>query len=207
MGEISFSDNYNDMSDETGFQFEFYCEGCGDVWRTEYKRYLAGTTSGIFKTVGSLLGGLLGGAERVADQVSDAGYRSAHDKAFVESVEQAKIHFQRCRQCGNYFCNKCFNMNLRLCATCAPSIDEASNIAARQAEIAIAAEKAAAAVKSGKRRTDGNVICPSCGARVRSGKFCSECGEPMTEKKRCKSCDAELEGSPKFCPECGQRLS
>jgi membrane protease subunit (stomatin/prohibitin family) len=206
MGEIAFSNNYNDISDETGFQFEFYCEACGDVWRAEYKRYLAGTTSGIVKTVGSLLGGLLGGAERVADQVSDAGYRGAHDKAFAEAVEQAKVHFQRCRRCGNYFCSKCYNPNLKLCTNCAPSVEEESNVAARQAEIEMATEKAASAVKSGKRQTDGNVVCESCGARVKPGKFCSECGGTMSTKLHCRSCNAELEGSPKFCPECGQKL-
>jgi rRNA maturation endonuclease Nob1 len=85
-------------------------------------------------------------------------------------------------------------------------VEEESNVAARQAEIEMATEKAAASVKSGKRQTDGNVVCESCGARVKPGKFCSECGGTMTIKLHCKSCNAELEDSPKFCPECGQRL-
>ena len=85
----------DDISDRTGFQFEFFCEGCGDAWRTEYNRYLVGTANSFLDSVSSLVGGLLGGARSVADQVSDAGYRSAHDRAFAEALEAAKLHFRR----------------------------------------------------------------------------------------------------------------
>jgi hypothetical protein len=205
MTEIAFSNHYHDISEKTGFQFEFYCEACGDAWRTEYKRYLAGTASGFLGSVSSLMGGLLGGAEHVADRMSDAGYRTAHDQAFAEAVEQAKVHFKRCRRCGNYFCNQCFNPNLKLCTACAPSVEEEAHVAARQTEIEMAAEKAQEAVKKGKTPTDGNVVCPGCGARVKASKFCAECGQPIQGKQRCASCQAEIEPGTKFCPECGQR--
>jgi hypothetical protein len=205
MAEISFSNNYNDISEKTGFQFEFFCEACGDAWRTEYKRYLTGTASSFLGSVSSLVGGLLGGAEHVADRMSDAGYRTAHDQAFAEAVEQAKGHFKRCRRCGNYFCNQCFNPNLKLCTACAPSVEEEANVAARQTEIEMASERAQEAVKKGKKVTDGLVVCPGCGARVKSSKFCSECGQPIQSKLRCTSCQAEIESGTKFCSECGQR--
>jgi hypothetical protein len=205
MGEISFSNNFRDISDRTGFQFEFFCESCGDAWRTEYNRYLAGTASSFLGSVSSLVGGLLGGAQNVANQVSDAGYRSAHDKAFAESVEQAKIHFKRCRRCGNYFCDRCYNINLKLCTSCAPSVEEEAHVAARQAEIAMATEKAQDAVKAGQMVTDSNVVCSHCGARVKATKFCSECGQSLQGKPHCQGCQAEIEPGTKFCPECGQK--
>ena len=47
MSEIQFSDNYNDLSTDTGFQFEFYCEHCHDAWRSPFDRYAAGTAESV----------------------------------------------------------------------------------------------------------------------------------------------------------------
>ena len=47
MSEIQFSDNYNDLSTDTGFQFEFYCEHCHEAWRSPFDRYAAGTAEGL----------------------------------------------------------------------------------------------------------------------------------------------------------------
>ncbi len=205
MAEISFSDNYSDLSEREGFQFEFYCERCGDAWRSEFKRYAAGTAGSILDTASSLLGGLLGGARDVADRIGDAGYRKAHDKAFAEAVEQAKVHFKRCRRCGNYFCAKCFNPSVNLCTGCAPSVEDEANVAAREAEIEMARQKAQAAVMRGKKTTDGHVVCEACGARVAMAKFCAECGAKMEIKPLCSACQAELVPGAKFCPECGEK--
>ena len=205
MSEISFSDNYSDISEDTGFQFEFYCEHCRDAWRTEFKRYLAGSASGFLNTAGSLLGGIFGQAGQVVDRVKDAGYKTAHDRAFQEAVEQAKDHFHRCRRCHNYFCNKCFNPKLNLCVADAPSVEEEANVAARQKEIELAQLRAQSAVESGKRKTDEHVVCPSCDARVPSSKFCSECGGALAATPRCRECETDLLPGAKFCPECGTK--
>lgn len=203
MSEISFGDNYSDISESTGFQFEFYCEQCRDAWRTEFKRYAAGTASSFLGSAGSLLGGFLGSAGHVADRLSDAGYKAAHDRAFQEALTQAKAHFHRCRRCSNYNCNKCYNPNLHLCTSCAPSIEEEANVAAREAEIEAARTRAQSAVASGGRKTDENVVCGSCSARVKASRFCSECGESLNAKPECRDCRAEIQPGAKFCPECG----
>jgi len=203
--EIQFGDNYGDLSDDTGFQFEFYCEGCNDAWRSEFKAYLPGKASRLLDAAGGILGGVLGGAGQAADYVKDAGYRTAHDKAFRQAIEEAKVHFNRCHRCGNYFCNKCFNPELNLCVGCAPSVEEEASVAAREAEIEMARAEAQEAVQAGKRKTDDNVVCPSCGARVIRAKFCSECGAELGKKLVCSSCGAELVPGAKFCPECGTR--
>jgi hypothetical protein len=205
LSEIAFSDNYSEVSDNSGFQFEFYCEHCRDAWRTEYKRYLAGTASGILDTASSLLGGLFGGAARVGDHVRDAGYRMARDKAFAEAIEGAKVHFHRCRRCTSYVCAQCFNPSVNLCTSCAPSVEEEANVAAREMEVDLARTKAQEQVQAGKLQTDNHVICSACQARVAPSKFCSECGAAMVAQHLCVKCGTELQPGTKFCSECGTR--
>lgn len=83
MSEIAFHDDYVDLSDSRGFQFESCCERCHDAWRAEFTRCMASTARDLLGTASSLLGGLFGGAETVADQISDARYRTAHGRAFA----------------------------------------------------------------------------------------------------------------------------
>ena len=205
MGEISFADNFNDISDETGFQFEFYCERCNDTWRCEYRRYIAGTASSILNTASGILGGVLGTADRVADHVKDAAYRSAHDKAFAAAIEDAKRHFHRCRQCGNYVCAKCYNPDIHLCTGCAPSIAEAADVAKREAELDRATFDGYREGWKKDHKLAQYVICPGCGAHVSPAKFCSECGAELGAKTVCVKCGAELPEGAKFCPGCGAK--
>jgi hypothetical protein len=205
VSEIHFHNNFNDLSSDTAFQFEFYCQHCNDAWRTPPVQYLAGAASGLLGTASSILGGILGGASQAANYVRDAGYKSAHDKAFTQAIEQAQQHFQRCRKCSAYVCAQCYNPELHLCTSCAPSIAEEANAAARETEIEMARSKAQKNVQSGKRKTDNTVTCPSCGARVKPSKFCSECGQPLQTKSECTSCHAEIPPGSKFCPECGAK--
>ena len=50
MGEIQFSDNINDLSTDSDFQFEFYCEHCRDAWRSPFDRYAAGTAENLLSS-------------------------------------------------------------------------------------------------------------------------------------------------------------
>lgn len=48
------------------------------------------------------------------------------------------------------------------------------------------------------------VVCPSCNAHVKPGKFCLECGKPLVKAKvRCIKCNAEIDEGSKFCNVCG----
>jgi hypothetical protein len=46
MTELKFSDNYSDLSEQSGvsagFQFEFYCERCNDRWRSTFVPFKSG---------------------------------------------------------------------------------------------------------------------------------------------------------------------
>ena len=51
--------NYRDISPPSGdvgagFQFEFFCESCGDTWKTPFKPYRAGQANGVFRRFGYL---------------------------------------------------------------------------------------------------------------------------------------------------------
>jgi len=69
MGEIKFSDNYNDLSQQSGvnagFQFEFFCERCNDTWRADFVPYRSGQASGWLSKAGGILGGYSEGHRRL----------------------------------------------------------------------------------------------------------------------------------------------
>ena len=60
----SFTRNYNDLSTEAGFQFEFFCDCCGNGVKSSFmqsstygQRQRSERTGRIASTLGSLLGG------------------------------------------------------------------------------------------------------------------------------------------------------
>lgn len=205
MSEIEFSRNFGDLSESTGFQFEFFCASCGDAWRTEFQRYAAGTAGQLLGGAAGVLGGFLGRAADAANVMRDAGYKHAHDKAFEEAIKAAEVHFHRCHKCNAHVCSQCYNPNLHLCTNCAPSVEVESDTAAREKEIEMARASAQAQVEGGHRETDENVVCESCAARVKPGKFCPECGAKMQVKHFCGECGVEISPEVKFCPECGAK--
>ncbi len=176
--ESLFGDNYSDLSDETGFQFDFTCEGCNDAWRSPLKKYLAGEASQWLNTAGSLLGGLMGNVGSAAESVRDAGYKQAREKAFREAAAEAVKHFSCCSRCRNYFCGKCWNKTKRLCINCAPDVSREAAAAENEVEI----EKERTAIQEGKK--------PKSAAKPKA--FCADCGE-------------KLPAVSKFCPACGKK--
>jgi hypothetical protein len=105
MSEIKFSKNFSDHSVQSGanagFQFEFYCESCGDAWRTEFVPYRGGQATSWLGKAAGIFGGVLGNVESAAEGLAQAGYGKAHDEAFAAAIEQAKRHFHRCAGCPN----------------------------------------------------------------------------------------------------------
>ena len=84
--KIEFINNYNDLSTDNGFQFEFTCNRCGTGYRSSFKEFMLGKASGLLDIAGNLLGGALGRASSVGQQVKSAAWERAHDKAFVEAT-------------------------------------------------------------------------------------------------------------------------
>lgn len=212
MGEFKFSDNYTDLSEESGaragFQFEFTCERCGDAWRSDFVPYTAGQAADWVGRAAGMFGGVLGSVSDAADGLSDKAYGVAHDKAFQEAIAQAQAHFHRCPRCTNYFCDTCWNTEAGLCYDCAPSAEVEIEAAYASGKTSAAGEKAAlAGTHDGKHmevKERRQLVCPSCGAPNEGAKFCPGCGTKLGQVKFCAGCGAEIPEGAKFCPECGQ---
>jgi membrane protease subunit (stomatin/prohibitin family) len=206
MSEMQFSDNYNDLSTDTGFQFEFYCEHCHDAWRSPFERYAAGTAESLLGAAEGLFGGIFGTARNAVSQVRGAGWQKARDAALRKAVEQARGHFHRCPRCANHYCDNCWNEDEGTCIVCVPRLDPELAAIRREAKVQKARDVAYASAQVSQEDLAERVVsCRTCGAPVGRGKFCPECGEPTSLTRTCAECSAEVPGSAKFCPECGAK--
>jgi len=128
--ELSFSNNYTDVSQQygtgAGFQFEFYCECCRDTWRSPFEPYRSAQAAGWLQRMGGVASSFLGSAGNVLDEAAEgyarAGWGNARDEAFRQAIEHAKSHFHRCAKCHDYACDKCFSTESGLCNRCAPDL-------------------------------------------------------------------------------------
>lgn len=72
MTKIEFTSNYNDLSTDQGFQFEFNCNRCSTGYRTSFKPYTIGKISGALDTASSLFGGIFSHASTIGDRARTA---------------------------------------------------------------------------------------------------------------------------------------
>jgi hypothetical protein len=208
-GIIPFTDNYRDLSNDRGYQFEFVCERCGNGYRSPFQMDKVATGKNLLKGLGRLTGGKLQELGWASDQVVDRSTNSpAKDRALGVAVEAVKDQFKQCRGCGNWVCAAlCWNHDIGQCLTCSPSVAEEVSRAQAEAQVQQIREK----VKDTDWTADldlttrAKVKCPSCGAPAEGGKFCASCGAPLDPTKHCTNCGAELKADTKFCGECGQK--
>jgi len=206
---IKFVRNYDDLSTDRGFQFEFYCDRCGTGYRTHFQASATGLVTEALDVASGLFGGVLGSAADVSERVHSAAWEQAHDKAFAAAVEEIKPNFIQCRRCTQWVCREmCWNAERGLCKECAPEVEAA--YAAAQVEATI--EQGREAIREteyvsaeDKERLKEAVMaaCPKCGAEVSGGKFCPECGAPLKTERFCTECGGKIPATAKFCPECG----
>jgi hypothetical protein len=206
---IEFTDNYEDLSTDVGFQFKFYCERCGNGYMSEFRPYGAGRAVGLLGAMGSLLGGR---AARVADsayEVQRAVGGPAHDRALKEAVQEVRPHFHQCSRCGEWVCDVCWNASRGLCEQCAPDTQEELAAAQQEKMIEQMRERVADTDYAEQINVADTAVttCPHCGATVSGGKFCNECGKPLVAERVCGKCGASNEADAKFCSECGERFA
>lgn len=208
--EIEVISNYNDLSTERGFQFEFECQRCGAGLRTPFKAWAVGTASGLLDTASGLLGGVFSSAAQVGEEVRTSAWEQAHDAAFKEAVEDIKPKLVQCPRCSSWVCREnCWNTKRGLCKECAP--DLGVEMSAAQASRSVEEVWAHAAMaeedkKLGKEhwRETIRATCPNCEAPLAvNAKFCPECGAKLKDVSKCAQCGAKLTPGAKFCPECG----
>ena len=207
MATIPFTDNYQDLSSNRGYQFKFFCQKCGNGYMSTFQASKLGTAAAAANAAASLLGGIFGRAAQGAQSLQQMMAGPQHDAALDAAVREISPLFKQCTRCGQWVCEPvCWNKKAGLCESCAPDLDE--EIAAAQASAARdqVIEKVKDVDFIGQRNLAQGVgvLCPKCGAKTQGGKFCPECGTPISPKRKCANCGAEADGSPKFCPECGK---
>ena len=204
--ELRFSKNSADLSTEGGFQFEFYCDRCGDAWRSRFDTYELGVASQALDTASSLFGGLLGRAADVADRAQDAAWQKAHDLAFRRAAAEYQQRFHRCNRCAQHFCDRCWNPERQLCLECAPDVATEMAAAQQAATVAQVVDKVSERDYTANLDLSGEAVarCPKCEARLDVGaKFCAECGTRLGVAQFCSECGVQLKPGAKFCFGCG----
>lgn len=204
---VPFTDNFRDLSNTEGFQFEFVCERCGNGYRSPFQADLMEKGRGLLRSAGGLFGGKLSNITNAADQALDRGTNSgAKDKALAAAVEAVRPQFKQCRACGNWVCvDVCWNAEVGQCASCSPFVVDELSRAQAAAQVEQIREKV--------RETDwtadldtttrAKVACPACGAAVEGGKFCASCGAKLNPTAFCTECGSQIPAGAKFCAECG----
>ncbi len=201
-GFTPFTENYTDLSDENGYQFEFRCDVCGNGYRSEFIRSHLGTA-------GTILGGASGifnnlwGASRAADTAKNVLDRGSRDDALKKAANEIMPLFTRCPRCNNWVDETCWNGERGLCVNCAPNLvtemeAERSSVGLQQMREAMQKETVFSGDTSARK-----TVCPNCGKPVGSEKFCSNCGTPLGTP-HCTNCGAEMPAGARFCGNCGK---
>ena len=211
--KIPFTDNYQDLSTERGYQFKFLCERCGNGYLSSFKKSTTGTISGAARVFGSLFdsGGRIAST---SDEVHRMTAGTAHDKAFEEAIEEIRPSFIQCPRCTKWVCKeRCWNEEKGLDKECAPDVgvEMAAAQAARTVEEIHAHAQVASEDLPSKVDWKSNRLkasCPKCAAPLPGNvKFCPNCGENLYMGKKCAKCKAELSPGAKFCLECGEKVT
>src|SRR6185503_5458609 len=72
MATQTFTRNHRDHSNDTGFQFEFFCDKCGNGHRSSFQTSGMGVAASMLKAAGALFGGGMSRVGYGADHVKDA---------------------------------------------------------------------------------------------------------------------------------------
>ncbi len=187
MSAIEFTDNYQDLSTDMGFQFKFNCERCGDGYMSTFRANTIGVVGGLLRGASSFLGGALGNIGHTAYEVQRAVGGPQHDAALSQAVEEVKPLFKKCRRCGDWVCEQvCWNTHKDMCKRCAPVAEEEENKRMSEKGKEVAAK------------------CPECGSPTLGKKFCPQCGHKMgAAESFCRQCGVKLTPNTKFCGDCG----
>jgi len=215
MAANAFTRNYRDHSNDTGYQFEFFCDKCGNGFRSSFNASALGVGAKVGKALGSLFGGKLWNAGVAADHLKDGLRGSAWDSAFNSAIEEIKPRFRQCTRCGSWVCPEvCWNEARQLCETCAPDLAEE----AASAQAHIASQQAAEKMRNVDQiegfdpKAQMLASCPNCKSRLPAGaRFCADCGKPVgaaaAGPKHCTGCGAQLSPGAKFCAGCGAAVA
>jgi hypothetical protein len=183
--------NYRDISTSmsdvsAGFQFEFFCEKCGETSRSAFKPYRKGQITGWLNRFAFMFYDL-NKAGRATGAFAEAGSSGAKGDALEEARAAAAALYERCDSCRKWVGRECWNSSTGSCRECATKA--ASNTADTSGYGASAG---------------GGATCPNCQSPSHGGRFCAECGFDMASThKSCPACGVTLPRQARFCTDCG----
>jgi hypothetical protein len=207
---IPFTDNYQDLSTERGFQFKFHCERCGSGHMSTFQPNALGQAEGFLEAAGSVVGGIFGRLSSGVKSVQQMAGGPQHDAALRHAVEELAPMFTQCRRCGNWTCREiCFNKTANMCKQCAP-IAEEEETAIRAGHVQTQVANDLFLEENKRMSAKGKEVaakCGKCGEPTLGKKFCPNCGEPTASHlQNCPQCGVKLTPGAKFCGECGTKL-
>jgi Double zinc ribbon len=200
MALTEFVRNVQDLSDDGGYKFRFHCDRCSDGVESQYVR----SSANVLKTGVQVMQMLrnFGGWGSTAVEGIDRGLRGKeHDAAYERAVNEAMVHFTKCSRCGLRVCEHCWNGQVGLCESCAPTSSEEAAAAASRLQT----EQAVTAVSNGEP-APGASTCPVCARPSGGGRFCQHCGASVTAVASCGQCGHQLPVGASFCGQCGNRV-
>jgi Double zinc ribbon/Prokaryotic RING finger family 2 len=218
MSTQTFTSNYHDHSNQNGYQFEFFCDHCGNGHRSNFRTSKMGLAATMARAAGNVFGGEAWGVGWGATTMQDPFRGPAWDAAFKSAIEECKPYFRQCTMCGKWVCPAvCWNADRNLCKQCAPDLGE--HAASIQAQVAVEQTWQAARqadqmhgldVQSGELGVGPG--CPNCQATLAPGsRFCAHCGTPITVPEPgphfCSQCGGQLQAGAQFCAQCGKQAS
>ncbi len=205
-GFTPFTRNYSDLSDENGYQFEFYCDECRSGYRSEFVRSAAGTAGTILSGASNFLGGHLWGASNAARNAKDFMDRGARDEALKKAANEIMPLFTRCPRCSKWVDETCFNRDRNLCVGCAPNLAAELEQERAAVELDQMRDKMRAQTVFSGDVSARQTVCPSCGKPVGTEKFCANCGTQLG-LAHCTQCGGELATGARFCGNCGAKTA
>ena len=95
---------FADHSTDREFRFEFFCDKCGAVWKSDvYPFYLRDAPCG----------------NEGESRAREILWKADHNAAYERANNEAAMNFNRCRKCGLRFCDDCFSEFELICTDCA----------------------------------------------------------------------------------------
>ena len=115
---------YQDISNQSQgyFAFRFTCQEC--YWSVDTRpiRSTVSTVSNVMDIGVGLLGGFWGRAAQAGEQMYGSRWHTEQADALQKSWVQIQHEFHLCPKCHRTVCMRCFNVQLNLCAGCAPDL-------------------------------------------------------------------------------------
>ncbi len=210
--DIAFTNNYEDMSNESGYQFKFFCEKCHNGYISSFQKSGTGLLTGALGAMGNLFGGVASDIAQTSDDVHRMVAGPEHDKALTKAVEEISPKFVQCKRCGTWVCKEiCWNEERGLCKECAPILGE--EMASAQAQHSRDEAWAHARMSTEEKHLgekdwsdQKKAACPQCGETVQAhAKFCVKCGANLQSETKCSNCGHTLKADEKFCSNCGNK--